>query len=129
MNLLIDTHLLLWSLARSPRLPKVARELISDPGNTVAVSVASIWEIAIKRARYGESLMPVTAAEARDLALGAGFVLLPVTADHAAAVEHLPPLHGDPFDRMIVAQAMTEPMRLVTSDRTVARYSDAIILA
>ncbi len=102
--------------------------MISDPDNAVTMSVASIWEIAIKRSRYGEDLMPVTAAEARDLALGAGFALLPVNPDHAAAVEHLPPLHGDPFDRIIVAQAMAEPMRLVTSDRMVARYSDAIIL-
>jgi PIN domain nuclease of toxin-antitoxin system len=128
VKLLVDTHLLLWSLAGARRLPGRARELISDPANSVAVSVASIWEIAIKRARYGQSLMPVTAAEAHDQAVGSGYVLLDVTADHAAAVEHLPPLHGDPFDRLIVAQAMTEPMRLVTSDRNVARYSDAIIL-
>jgi PIN domain nuclease of toxin-antitoxin system len=92
------------------------------------VSVASIWAIAIKRARYGQSLMPMTAAEARDQAVGSGCMLLDVTADHAAAVEHLPPLHGNPIDRLIVAQAMSEPMRLVTSDRNVARYSDAIIL-
>ncbi len=128
MRLLIDTHLLLWSLVGARRLPGRAREPISDPSNSVAVSVASIWAIAIKRARYGQSLMPMTAAEARDQAVGSGCMLLDVTADHAAAVEHLPPLHGNPIDRLIVAQAMSEPMRLVTSDRNVARYSDAIIL-
>ncbi len=129
MRVLLDTHIALWAISQDDKLPAVAREILANPENAIWVSAASVWEIAIKRSRRGSAALAIGASESVVLFAQSGFELLPISPDHAAAVEHLPPLHGDPFDRIIVAQAMTEPMRLVTSDRTVARYSDAIILA
>lgn len=129
MRLLLDTHVALWAIADSPRLTDTVRTLITDEANTVFVSAASLWEIAIKHglARGRPNDMPVSAVQALDYFEGAGFVLLAVTAQHAVAVGNLPPIHGDPFDRILVAQSMSEPLRLVTHDPVVARYSDAII--
>jgi PIN domain nuclease of toxin-antitoxin system len=127
VRLLLDTHIALWALVDSPRLPGKARLLILAPDNEIAVSAASVWEIAIKRGLTKKS-MPVSGAEAKSWFTRAGYTLLPVTADHAALVEELPPHHADPFDRMLVAQALAEPMRLVTHDPAVARYSDTVIL-
>ncbi len=128
MNLLLDTHIALWTITDSPQLKAPIRALILEPNNTVAVSVVSLWEIAIKRSRRGESAMPVSAREAMADFTGSGFALLSISAAHAAAVESLPAIHADPFDRMLIAQAMTEPLRLVTSDKTVAQYDKSIIL-
>ena len=127
MRLLLDTHIALWALVDSPRLPARARLLILAPDNEVIVSAASVWEIAIKHG-LAKRNMPVSGAEAKSWFTRAGYTLLPVTADHAALAEELPPHHADPFDRILVAQALDEPMRLVTHDPTVARYSDTVIL-
>lgn len=129
MRLLLDTHVALWAITDSPRLTQPVRSLIADEANTVFVSAASLWEIAIKfgLARGGPKDMPLSAAQALTYFEAAGFVMLPVTAQHAVAVGNLPPLHSDPFDRILVAQAMTEPFRLVTHDPIVGSYSDAII--
>ena len=127
MRLLLDTHIALWAITDSPKLPKQVRELISMPATEVYVSAASVWEIGIKHS-LGRSNMPVSGAEASRYFTESGYILLPVTAEHAAATETLPPIHADPFDRMLVAQALTEPLRLVTHDATVARYSDSIML-
>ena len=127
MRLLLDTHIALWALVDSPRLPATARLLILAPDNEVIVSAVSIWEIAIKHG-LAKKNMPVSGAEAKSWFTRAGYTLLPVTADHAALVEELPPHHADPFDRILVAQALDEPLRLVTHDPTVARYSDTVIL-
>lgn len=130
MNLLLDTHVALWALTEDPKLSRQARSLIGDPSSSVAVSVVSLWEVSIKNAlrRARRSSLPFASAETLRLFEEAGFQLLPVTAAHAVAVEELDPLHGDPFDRLLVAQAMSEPMRLVTSDRLLARYSDTVIV-
>jgi PIN domain nuclease of toxin-antitoxin system len=127
VRLLLDTHIALWALVDSPRLPAKARLLILAPDNEVVVSAASIWEIAIKRG-LSKKNMPVSGTEARSWFLRAGYTLLPVTAEHAALVEGLPPHHADPFDRILVAQALAEPLRLVTHDPTVSRYSDTVLL-
>ena len=127
MRLLLDTHIALWALVDSPRLPSKARLLILAPDNEVVVSAASVWEIAIKHG-LAKKNMPVSGAEAKSWFTRAGYTLLPVTADHAALVEELPPHHADPFDRILVAQALDEPLRLVTHDPKVARYSDTVIL-
>ena len=126
MNLLLDTHVALWAIADSPRLPADARELIAAPNNTVWISVATIWEIAIKHS-LGRGEMPVNAADARRYFTNSGYRFLAIEAEHAAAVEGLPALHHDPFDRILIAQALSEPLRLMTHDQTVARYSDTII--
>ena len=126
MNLLLDTHVALWAITDSPRLNAQAREWIESPRATVWVSAATVWEIAIKHG-LGRGDMPVSGQEALDYFRQSGYRLLAVQPEHAAAVETLPAHHADPFDRILVAQALIEPMRLLTHDSTVARYLDTII--
>ncbi|ODU09643.1 MAG: twitching motility protein PilT [Rubrivivax sp. SCN 71-131] len=128
MNLLLDTHIALWAITDSPRLSTRARELIGAQRAVVWVSVVSLWEIAIKHA-LARGDMPVSAREAAGHFSASGFRLLPIEVEHALGVESLPALHADPFDRLLVAQAREVPLRLLTHDETVARYSDAIIRA
>ena len=126
MNLLLDTHVALWAITDSPRLSKAARDLIESPKATVWISTASIWEIAIKHA-LGRGDMPVSSDDAVHYFRQSGFRFLVVEAEHAQAVEQLAALHHDPFDLMLVAQALFEPMRLITHDPQLALYSDTII--
>jgi len=126
LNLLLDTQIALWAVTDDPRLPETARAMIESPRSTVWVSAATIWEIAIThRIRRGD--MPVSGQDALRYFRESNYRFLPVEPEHAAAIEELPPLHSDPFDRILIAQALTEPMRLMTHDATVARYSDSII--
>jgi PIN domain nuclease of toxin-antitoxin system len=124
LRLLLDTHLLLWALGAPARIPPAARKLIAT--SDVHVSAASIWEISIKAA-----LGKLTADPREVLAAlePAGFLSLPITSEHAAHVAGLPPIHRDPFDRLLIAQAQTEPMRLVTNDSMLAAYGDIVIVA
>jgi PIN domain nuclease of toxin-antitoxin system len=126
VRLLLDTQIVLWALAGSPRLGDKARALIADPANEVFVSTASIWEIAIKHA-LGRGDMPVSGARAAELCTLAGYRELSVTWRHAAGVDALPPLHADPFDRILVAQADSEPMRLLSRDAAVAGYGAMVL--
>jgi len=127
MRILLDTHLALWAIADDPRLNVKARALITNADNEILVSAASIWEVAIKHS-LGRTHMPISGKRALTWFNQAGYLLLPVTAEHAAMVEELPPIHADPFDRIIVAQALAEPLRVLTHDRLMAKYSDTIIL-
>jgi PIN domain nuclease of toxin-antitoxin system len=129
VRLLLDTHFALWAILDSPRLPARARELIEDPDNQIVVSTASIWEIAIKHslARGSPNDMAISAREAIAYFHDAGFEMLDISVAHAAGVESLPALHDDPFDRMLVAQALATPLRLLTHDQKVAAYSDLVI--
>lgn len=129
MNLLLDTHVALWAITADPRLPPDIQDLIADPDNSVVVSAASVWEISIKHAlaRGRPNDMPISGTQAVGYFRAAGYGLLNISAEHAAAVETLPALHADPFDRLLVAQALTEPLRLVTRDPNVAAYSETII--
>ena len=121
MRLLLDTHIALWAIVDDPRLAGAARELIEAPSNDVAVSAASLWEIAIKHAlRRGD--MPVSAADALGWFRDAGYALLDITPEHAAAVETLPPIHADPFDRLLIAQALSEAMALVSNEAVFDGY-------
>jgi PIN domain nuclease of toxin-antitoxin system len=126
LNLLLDTHVALWAITDNPKLPKKARELIESPKSSVWISAATIWEIAIKHS-LGRGDMPVSSQEALRYFRDSGYGFLPVEPEHAAAVENLPAHHADPFDRILVAQALVEPMRLITRDAIVARYSNTII--
>ncbi len=126
MNLLLDTHVALWAITDSPRLAPKARDLIANPANTVWVSVASLWEITIKHS-LGRGDMPISGAQAKDWFEQSGYQLLNIEAPHVLGVAELPALHNDPFDRLLVAQALAEPLRLITHDTQVARYSDSII--
>lgn len=126
MNLLLDTHVALWAITDSRKLPKKAREMIESPRASVWISAATIWEIAIKHS-LGRGDMPVSGQDALRYFRESGYRFLPVEPEHAAAVEDLSAHHADPFDRILVAQAVVEPMRLITHDPMVARYSDTII--
>lgn len=127
MNVLLDTHVALWAIADSPKLPAAARELILAPTSTIYVSTASIWEIGIKYSlQRGD--MPLSGEAALHYFRQAGYRILAIEAEHAVAVESLPLHHQDPFDRLLVAQALTEPLRLISHDRQVARYSDTVVL-
>jgi len=127
MRLLLDTHIALWAITDSPTLSAEARRLILAPNNEVYVSAASIWEISIKHAlRRGD--MPVSGKDAAGYFTQAGYSILDITADHAVYVENLPNHHADPFDRLLVAQALYEPMHLLTHDKTIATYSATVIL-
>lgn len=124
MRLLLDTHVALWSVTADERLSKSAAGLIADASNSIAVSIASLWEIAIKHAivRGGAPAMPISARQAAAHFEAAGFLILDAQAAHIFAVEELPRVHADPFDRLIVAQARAEGLTLLTSDATLARY-------
>lgn len=126
MNLLLDTHVALWAITDSPKLLQKARDLIASPKTTVWVSVACVWEIAIKHS-LGRGDMPVSGRDAMRYFADSGYRFLPVEVEHATAVEELPAHHQDPFDRILIAQALVEPMRLMTHDPLVALYSDTII--
>ncbi|WP_172600136.1 type II toxin-antitoxin system VapC family toxin [Sulfuricystis multivorans] len=126
MNLLLDTHVALWAITDSPKLPKKAREMIESPKSSVWISAATVWEIAIKHS-LGRGDMPVSSQDALRYFRESGYRFLPVEPEHAAAVEDLAAHHADPFDRILVAQALVEPMRLITHDPMMARYSDTII--
>jgi PIN domain nuclease of toxin-antitoxin system len=121
VRLLLDTHLLLWAAASSKRLSREARALLEDGRHDAYYSAASIWEIAIKhslgRKDFRIDLAALLAALPR-----MGLVELPITAAHAAGVTRLPPIHRDPFDRLLIAQSIAEPLTLVTNDAILERY-------
>ena len=129
MKILLDTQMAIWALTDTKRLSGRARSLIADESNEVFVSAVSVWEIAIKFAlakRTGAP--PFSGAVALDAFLAAGYRMLNVTPRHAAGVDGLPPLHTDPFDRMLIAQARHEPLRLLTADAALARYGAFVIV-
>lgn len=125
MNFLPDTHLLLWAAGEPGKMPKAAREIITDPANELFFSAVSIWEIAIKRA-LGRSNFQADPQRMRHLLLANGYRELPLTSDHGLAVLGLPPIHQDPFDRILIAQATTERMTLLTADSDIAQYPGPI---
>ena len=122
MRLLLDTHVLLWTLADSPHINKV-RDLILSNETEVYVSTASWWELAIK---IGIGIIDVKLNEIRAASADSGFIDLPVLGTHTQTLLTLPMLHRDPFDRMLVAQAISEPMRLITSDHALREYSKLV---
>lgn len=126
MRLLLDTHVLLWWLADDRRLGRRTRQIIADPNSAIFVSAASIWEIAIKT---GLGRLKVDVDELASGLEANGLISLPIAAAHATAVFHLPLLHRDPFDRMLIAQARTEKLQLVTRDPQFADYDVECIAA
>jgi PIN domain nuclease of toxin-antitoxin system len=123
MRLLLDTHVYIWAVMDSRKLTQAARKLIVD-ADEVFVSSASIWEASIK---VGLGKLDVDVNRLVSEIEGSGFVELPVRAVHAALVRDLPEIHRDPFDRILVAQAMSEPLRLITADVHLAAYSELVI--
>lgn len=126
MKYLVDTHLAIWSVANSAKLSKKALSVLGDSRVRFFFSAASIWEIAIKRAKHADEI-PFEADDARKLFHEAGYRELAVTASHAAAVERLPSIHADPFDRILVAQAQIEGMNLLTHDSIIPAYGTFVV--
>ena len=121
MRVLLDTHLLLWAAGKPNRLSTTARKLIDSPANELLFSAASVWEVAIKRG-LGRSDFQADPRLLRRGLLDNGYTELPVLSDHVVAIESLPPIHKDPFDRLLVAQATVEGITLLTADSVVAEY-------
>jgi PIN domain nuclease of toxin-antitoxin system len=121
MRLLLDTHLLVWAMGEPERLPAGCAAMLEDPSNNLVFSVASLWELVIKQAlgRPDFNLEPVLLRQAL---LSGGWQELPIEASHALAVSHLPPLHRDPFDRLLLAQAQVEGLLLLTADSQLSLY-------
>jgi PIN domain nuclease of toxin-antitoxin system len=125
MRVLLDTHVLLWALAQPHRLDEETRATLESGASEVLFSVASIWEIAIK-AGLGRADFAVKPAEIARAAVDIGFIELVIRSDAAALVAELAAYHRDPFDRVLVAQAMVEPATLYTADDRLARYSELV---
>lgn len=121
MKLLLDTHLLLWAAGQPDRLSKTARDLIEATGSELIFSTASLWEIVIKRG-LGREDFKVDPRLLRRGLLDNGYSELPIASEHVVAIDGLPPLHKDPFDRVLVAQALVEGIMLLTTDQAVACY-------
>ena len=128
MKLLLDTHLLIWAADNIERVPVAARALMTDPKNELIFSVASLWEIAIKSGLNRPDFQ-VNAGLLRRGLIDNGYRELPILSEHAIAIDALPPIHKDPFDRMLIAQATVEGILLLTDDSTVARYPGPLMLA
>ena len=133
MRVLLDTHILLWALTDDPRLPTPARAIITDGGNAVFYSAASLWEIAIKHAAHPDR-MPVGAREIADYCSEATFDPLPIAERHVLALETLTrpadaPPHHDLFDRIMIAQAKTDTLLFITHDNLIPAYNEPCILA
>jgi PIN domain nuclease of toxin-antitoxin system len=125
MKLLLDTRLLLWAVGDPDRLSATARKLINNAENELLFSAASLWEVTIKRA-LGRDDFRVDPRLLRRGLLDNGYSELPIMSDHVVATENLPPIHKDPFDRMLVAQATVEGVALLTTDSVLAQYPGPI---
>ena len=125
MKLLVDTHLILWAASEPERLSATAWALIHAPNNTLLFSSATIWEVAIKF-RRGRGNFSVDPFRLRDRLLAYNYVELPINSDHAIESAHLPLLHHDPFDRILLAQANVEKITLITGDSTLVRYGGRV---
>lgn len=123
MRLLLDTHILLWWLSDDPALASQVKTTLADPAHDVFVSAATAWEISIKHA-LGKLQFPV--AQTTSILAESGFTPLAITVEHATAAGALPPLHHDPFDRMLVAQAQQDGLTIVTADPMIRRYAVAV---
>ena len=127
MRLLLDTNILLWALSEPKRLSAKAKAELEHRSNDILFSAASIWELAIKAGKH-KGVLPLDAQEVFAIALETGFQELAVTSAVARHVANLPPLHRDPFDRLLIAQAMAEPAVLLTSDAKLQPYSELVRL-
>ncbi|SOE01700.1 type II toxin-antitoxin system VapC family toxin [Caenispirillum bisanense] len=125
--LLLDTHILLWAAGQPERLGRRALDLIKDTRNTPAFSVVSLWEVAIKLGLGRADFRAPDPRVLRRAWLDRGYREIPILSEHAIAVLRLPHLHGDPFDRMLIAQAEVEGATLVTADAAIARYPGPIL--
>ena len=127
MRFLVDTHLLLWASGMSSRLPEQARQLLEDPSNEIYCSVASLWEIAIKSALRKPDFrvdLPEFRAALKTMRINE----LPVMGQHVEKIAALPSIHKDPFDRILIAQSMAEPLTLLTNDAILGKYWEGVMV-
>jgi PIN domain nuclease of toxin-antitoxin system len=127
MHLLLDTHLVGWAMGSPERLPTGLAAMLEDPRNTPVFSVASLWELVIRQAQ-GRPDFRVQPAVLRRALLNGGWRELPIEAGHALALAQLPPLHRDPFDRLLLAQATADGLLLITTDARLAAYPGPVRL-
>ena len=125
MRILLDTHLLLWAMAASRKLPRTVKTQLLASTNEIYYSAASLWEIAIKQG-LGRKDFKIDIDALMAALPASGFIELPITALHATGVAQLPAIHKDPFDRLLVAQSMAEPMTLLTNDAVLGGYWDGV---
>ena len=127
MKYLVDTHLLIWAVANTHMLSSVAKSILSDATSEFFFSVASIWEIALKCAKHPDD-MPLSAADARREFIAAGFKELTIDSDAAVAISALPSIHGDPFDRLLIAQSRVSGLKFLTHDHLIAPYGGNVVM-
>lgn len=127
MRLLLDTHTALWAVSRSKKLPVETFDLVSSPDSEVYVSVVSLWEVGIKNTQGHRDHIPYPVTRVLAYFLEAKFQILSMRPEHSIVFEQVPVLHSDPFDRMLVAQAQHEGLKLLTRDAKLAQYGDAIL--
>ena len=125
MTYLLDTHFLVWILIDDSHISKAARTILTDPRNRLIVSVASIWELSIKHARRSK-FIPIDPSVIRRKLLEDGYIELPISGEHVLAAGALPPIHKDPFDRLLIAQSTIEGIVLLTADKGIATYPGLI---
>jgi PIN domain nuclease of toxin-antitoxin system len=125
VKLLLDTHLLIWAADDIKRVPPDARVLMADTENELLFSVVSIWEVAIK-CGLNRPDFQVDARKLRRGLIDNGYIELPILGEHAVAIDGLPPIHKDPFDRMLIAQAIVEGITLITNDESMAMYPGVV---
>ncbi len=126
MKFLLDTHVLLWATSIPEKRTPELLALLEAPRTELFFSAVSIWEVAIKNQHHSGNLFSADTLRSRLLEVGC--IELPVTSTHAVAIRNLPPIHKDPFDRLLIAQAQVEGVTLLTADRTIARYPGPIRL-
>jgi len=126
MKLLLDTHIILWAAGQPDKLSESARNMLIDTRNSLFFSAASIWEIVIKRG-LGRDDFKVDSHRLRKMLIMNGYSELPITAEHVLRVDTLPGLHKDPFDRILIAQARSEAMLLLTVDSAIVQYGEAVL--
>jgi PIN domain nuclease of toxin-antitoxin system len=125
MKYLLDTHFILWLPIGGAGITRAARTIVEDSSNEFLFSAASLWEVALKRVRYGSNFAYNPRAIRTEM-LQNGYEEVPIQGSHVVAVDALPPIHKDPFDRLLIAQAMIEGITLLTVDATIARYPGLI---
>ncbi|MBR5940546.1 MAG: type II toxin-antitoxin system VapC family toxin [Neisseriaceae bacterium] len=125
MKYLLDTHIALWLLTDNKQLTQKARQIILSPNHRIYASVATLWEVAIKHKKYPDD-MPLTSRTMAQLLRQSNVLLLPIKLEHITATETLPDIHKDPFDRLLIAQAVSEPMRFLTHDEKLVKYSELV---
>ena len=127
MNILLDTHIALWAITDDPKLSITARNTLLDSNTRLYVSVASLWEIGIKHRKHPKN-MPISSVDAQTYFEQSGFELLNINAQHVLKESTLSSIHNDPFDRILIAQAISEPMYLMTHDATILKYPKVLTI-